>query len=255
MKALILAAGYATRLYPLTENMPKPLLKIAGRPIINYIVDKLEKINGVDEVFIVTNAKFFSCFKKWAKEIDFKIKVTIVNDGTKSEKSRIGAIGDINLVIKKEHINDDLLILGGDNLFTWGLGDFVDYALDKKPALTVGLYDMKNKAAASRYGVAGINRGRRIINFEEKPSLPKSRLVAMCLYYFPKEKLSLTGEYLRGIKNLCKNDATGNYISWLYDKEPVYGFVFKGHWYDIGHVDAYKTADTVFTQFLNKGKG
>lgn len=254
MKALILAAGYATRLYPLTENMPKPLLKIAGRPMIDYIVDKLKEINEVDEIFIVTNAKFFNHFKKWAREINFDGKIKIINDGTKSEDSRIGAIGDINLVIKRERIKDDLLIVGGDNLFTWGLGDFVSYALGKKPALTVGLYDVKNKAAASRYGVAGINRDRRIINFEEKPSLPKSRLAAMCLYYFPREKLSLTGEYLRGIKNLCKNDATGNYIRWLYAKEPVYGFVFRGRWYDIGHVDAYKTADKVFTQFLNKGK-
>lgn len=252
MKALILAAGYATRLYPLTKDTPKPLLKIAGRPIINYIVEKLEKIRSVNEIFIVTNAKFFPSFKRWLKDSRFKKRIRIVNDGTKSQGSRMGAIGDINFAVKKERIKDNLLVLGGDNLFTWDLKDFIKCAFGNRPSLTVGLFDIRDKKAASRYGVAQIDRNRRIISFKEKPNSPKSTLVAMCLYFFPCQKISLASDYLKGIRNLRRNDATGNYISWLYNKEAVYSFVFRGHWYDIGQVDAYKMADEVYTRLLNK---
>ena len=254
MKALILAAGYATRLYPLTKETPKPLLKIAGRPIINYLVDKLKDIGGIDKIFVVTNAKFFSHFRNWAAQANFKNKLKIINDGTKSEKTRLGAIGDINLAIKKKRINDDLLVLGGDNLFTGGLGGFIKKALENKPALTIGLFDINDKKAAARYGVAEIDRNKRVVSFKEKPSMPRSTLAAMCLYYLPKEKLGLTNEYLYGNRNLHRNDATGNYISWLYKKQPIYGFVFRGRWYDIGHVDAYKMADRVFTQALKRDR-
>lgn len=257
MKALILAAGYATRLYPLTENMPKPLLKVAGRPIINYIIDKLEEIDSLDKIFIVTNDKFFSHFKNWLKDFRFnkktskgRLRIRIVNDDTKSEDSRIGAIGDISLVIEKEKIRDDLLIIGGDNLFTRGLKDFIKKAQGNKPALTIGLFDVHNSQAASRYGVVEMDKKKCIISFSEKPALAKSTLVAMCLYYYPQEKLGLTAEYLKGARGQGKKDATGNYIDWLYKKERVYSFVFRGHWYDIGHIDAYKRADEIFTRLL-----
>lgn len=252
MKALILAAGYATRMYPLTKNMPKPLLKIAGRPIIDYLIDKLEAVEAVSGIFVVTNGKFLSHFKNWAKNAKFKKKIKIVSDGTKSEESRIGAIGDINLAVKNERVKDDLLVLGGDNLFTAGLENFTKCALDNKPALTIGLFDVRDVKVAKRYGIAKIDGNRQIIGFQEKPIFPRATLAAMCLYYFPKEKLRLTGDYLGRGGNLKRKDATGNFINWLRKKEPVYGFVFKGQWYDIGHIDAYKMADRVWTRGLGK---
>ncbi|HDZ77484.1 MAG TPA: nucleotidyltransferase family protein [Candidatus Omnitrophica bacterium] len=257
VKALILAAGYATRLYPLTQNTPKPLLKVAGRPIINYLIDSLEEIEKIDEIFIVTNDKFFGNFKDWAKNIKFSKKrkksnprIKIINDGTKEESARIGAVGDIDFVIQKEKIRDDLLILGGDNLFTWRLNDFLKSALKNKPSLLIGLHNIGNKSLASKYGVVKIDKNSRVANFCEKPKIPESTLVAMCLYYMPREKLGLTAEYLKKAKSLRKNDATGNYIDWLYKKEPVFVYVFRGHWYDIGDIDSYKKADEIFTRFL-----
>lgn len=252
MKALILAAGYATRLYPLTKNTPKPLLKVAGRPIIDYIIDKLETIDELDMVFVVTNDKFFGHFKDWSKNTHFKKKIAIVNDGTKTDESRLGAVGDINLVIKNERIKDDLLVIGGDNLIAESFARFLGYAFSNKPAVTIGLYDINDKYAASKYGVVGIDNKNRIVSFLEKPKSPKSTLIAMCLYYIPKDKLSLTDEYLRKSKGLGKKDATGNYIDWLHRKETAYGFVFKGYWYDIGHIDSYKEADEIFTRFLQR---
>lgn len=258
MKALILAAGYATRLYPLTQHMPKPLLKVAGKPIINYLIDSLEELKEIDEVFIVTNDKFFGNFKDWVKNIKFnkrpikfKPRIKIINDGTKEETARIGAVGDIDFVIQKEKIRDDLLILGGDNLFTWRLNDFLKSALKNKPSLSIGLHNIGNKSLASKYGVVKIDKDRRIANFYEKPKIPDSTLVAMCLYYIPRQKIGLTAEYLKKAGSLRKNDATGNYIRWLYKKEPVFAYVFRGHWYDIGDIDSYKKADEVFTRFLN----
>ena len=140
--------------------------------------------------------------------------------------------------------------MGGDNLFTWNLANFVTSAQKNKPSVTLGLFDVGDKNIASRYGVVEIDSKKRIVNFQEKPAKAKSTLVAMCLYYFPQDKLGLPQEYLKRTKNWGKRDATGNYIDWLRKRGEVYSFVFKGHWYDVGHIDAYKRADEVFTRLL-----
>ncbi|MDD5109123.1 MAG: nucleotidyltransferase family protein [Candidatus Omnitrophica bacterium] len=232
MKALILAAGYATRLYPLTREYPKPLLEVRGRPIIKYILDKLSKVFAIDEIYIVTNSKFIDVFDVWIKSVKSPKKITLVDDLTKSNHDRLGAIGDINFVIKKLKIRDDLLVVGGDNLFNGPLKGFLNFSRRKNSAVSIGLYKLKEKNDASRYGVVKLDIGKKVISFEEKPKKPQSLLVAMCLYYMPKDCLGLIKEYIQNRK--IKADATGSYIAWLKDRIDVYGYVFGGSWFDIG---------------------
>lgn len=243
MKALILAAGYATRLYPLTKEYPKPLLKVGRKLLIDYIVDKLEALEACDEIIVVTNSKFISFFRRWAKKLKIKKRLTLVDDLTKGLNDRRGAIGDTYFAVKKIKIRDGLLIIGGDNLFDSRLDKFLEFSTAKVNAPVIGAYDIKNRRKADKYGVIRMNREKRIIDFKEKPAKPQSSLIAMCLYYFPADKIGLIGEYMRKSK---KHDATGFYIDWLRRKEPVYGFVFGGRWYDIGDPKVYNEAQKRF---------
>jgi glucose-1-phosphate thymidylyltransferase len=244
MKALILAAGYATRLYPLTKEFPKPLLMVQGRPIIDYIIDKLEAINEVDEIIVVTNTKFISRFRKWADESQNSRRISLVDDLTKDLKSRRGAVGDMYFAIVKKRLNDNLLVIGGDNLFGGDLEDFLSFAKSNRAHPVIGVYDIKDKLEARKYGVVKLNRKKQLVYFAEKPTDPQSTLVAMCLYYFPKEKLGLVKEYARA--HVGGHDATGFYIDWLRKKVPVYGFIFSGRWYDIGDHKFYNEAKKSF---------
>ena len=237
MKAIILAAGYAVRLYPLTKEYPKPLLCIGKRPIINYIIDQLEKIEEIDEIFVVTNSKFISRFRKWRKEFHWGKKISLLDDLTKSPDDRLGAIGDMNFAIEKKRLNDDVLVIGGDNLFDGNLSDFLFFAKTHKSKPVIGAFDIKILGEAKKYGVIKLDKENKVIDFKEKPESPRTTLVAMCVYFFPKAKLGLIQQYLK--KNANKRDATGFYIDWLRKKEPVYGFIFARRWFDIGQRKVY----------------
>ena len=180
----------------------------------------------------MTNSKFIGKFEEWKSGVKESKKITLVDDLTKSNVDRLGAMGDINFVLDKKHIKDDLLIVGGDNLFSGSLKGFIDFALKKNPDVTIGVYELKNIKDASKYGVVRINKKNRVIEFQEKPSNPRSPLVAMCLYFIPARQFDSINDYMKIRKG--KSDATGKYIDWLKDKEDVYSFVFKGSWYDIG---------------------
>jgi len=245
MKVLILAAGYATRLYPLTLNKAKPLLTIGGKPILEYIFDNIKNVDDLREVYIVTNSKFAKDFSSWASKYKFHKPVKVIDDGTTSDSDRLGAIGDMLFIINQAKIDDDLMVIAGDNLFNFELEPFVEFARKKNKAC-VGVHDLANKSLLSRYGVLSLDENGKVIEFQEKPAVPKSSLISMGLYYFPKGKLSLIGEY---IKSGQKPDQPGNYISWLSKKEDVYGFVFKVDWYDIGDPVSLKEA----TQKFEKG--
>ena len=232
MKVLILAAGYATRLYPLTRKYPKPLLEIKGRPIINYIIDKISSVREINEIYIVTNSKFIGAFRQWAKTIKSAKKITLVDDLTRNNRDRLGSIGDIDFLITRKKIKDDLLVVGGDNLFSGSLKGFLVSAKKNIPDVSIGIYRLKQKKDASRYGVVKLDTRKKVIAFQEKPRQPQSSLVAMCLYFIPKACLGLVKEYIRASKN--KIDAAGGYIAWLKDRANVYGYVFDGFWFDIG---------------------
>ena len=246
MKVLILAAGYGTRLYPLVQDTAKPLLKVADKPLIDYTLDKLQKFSGLSQVLVVTNDKFFKIFKDWAEaHKKYPIGIKVVNDGTKTPEERLGSIGDIHYVIQQEHIADDLLVVGGDNLFDYFLDDYIAFARQVSPRVTIGLYDIEDKKKAKIYGVVCVDGQNRITSFEEKPVSPKSSLIGMCLYYFPKKSLGLISDYLRETQ---KADKAGDYINWLYQREDVYGFKFQGKWFDIGSIESLEEAQKEFAK-------
>lgn len=238
MKTLILCAGYATRLYPLTLNQPKHLLPIAGKPMLQYIIDELEKIEEIDEIYLVTNQKFFSVFDDWVKKLKIKKKIHVFNDGTLSDDTKLGAIGDMDFVINEAKIDDDLLVIAGDNLFKLNLRDFINFFKEKGTAIAV--YDVKNKELMKKYGEVKLDSDKRLIHFQEKPQEPQTTLAAIGMYLFPKNQLGIIKQYLSE-KN--SPDQPGKYIQWLYQRQPVYGFVFTEGWYDIGDIDQYHQAD------------
>lgn len=246
MKALILAAGYATRLYPLTKEYPKPLLPVAQRPIADYIAEKIYKTKKIKEIIVITNERFYKNFVLWSsdisKNIDMPIKV--LRDGTKTEKDRLGAIGDINFALTEASVNEDVLVVAGDNLFEDDLSGFLEFALSKSPQITIGVYDIKEKEKASKYGVIKLDGKSKITDFAEKPQNPQSSLVATCLYYIPALALSFFRDYLKDSSN--EHDAAGSFIGWLSKREAVFGFVFSKRWYDIGDPGSYQEADKVF---------
>lgn len=241
MKVLLLAAGYATRLYPLTLNTPKPLLKVAGRAVLERIFDLIEPLEEVDEVFIVTNEKFCRNFEDWKQNFKSSKKINIISDHTSSNETRLGATGDIEFVIKKKGIKDDLLVLAGDNLFKARVSSFIESCALKRPSITIGLYDIKDLILAKNYGIVSIDKNNRIIDFKEKPANPASTLAAMCLYFFPRERLDIVKQYLE-MDNA--KDAPGYFLEWLYKKEAVFGYVFKDNkWFDIGDKKSLEEAD------------
>ncbi len=248
MKALILAAGYATRLYPYTKNFPKPLLEVNHKPIIEYLVEKLENLESLSEIIVVTNGRFFPFFEKWKNNLDSGKKIRIINDLTETPQDRLGAIGDMNFVFSKLGFNDDYLVLGGDNFFQEPLSQFMRQAGKNIGSVTIGVCDVRKKSQASKYGVVVLDKKRRIVKFWEKPAKPQSSLVAMCLYYFPRSQVGLLKEYLSDPGH--QSDAAGAYIGWLTEHKNVNAVVFKNYWVDIGSINNYKNVNR-----LTKTKG
>jgi glucose-1-phosphate thymidylyltransferase len=238
MKVLILAGGYGTRLASIAKDTPKPLIPVGERPLLDYVVDKLQDISSLTEIVVVSNNKFTPHFQQWASS-RHGIPIRVVNDGTNTPEERLGSVGDIRFVWQREASLDDWLIIGGDNLFDQNLSFFMDFAFHKSPAITIGAYDIKDIAAATKFGVVGVDKDNKVNCFQEKPKDPVSSLVAMCVYYFPKQTLVYLDEYLSVSQAV---DAAGSYIQWLSEKKNVYGFQFSGKWYDIGSIESLEEA-------------
>ena len=232
------------RLAAIAKDTPKPLLNVAGKPLIDYTVDKLKSIAGISETVVVTNNKFYDHFCRWAKAHG-NMKIRIVNDGTNVNEERLGSVGDIRFVWEKEAGPDDWLVVGGDNIFDQDFNEFLSFAKNKTPAVTIGLYDIRNIAEAAKFGVCALDRNNKATAFVEKSPNPPSSLVSMCLYYFPKATLGYMEAYHKESKAL---DAAGSYIKWLVEKKNVYGFQFTGKWYDIGSVESLQEAQERFKQ-------
>jgi glucose-1-phosphate thymidylyltransferase len=259
MNALILAAGYATRLYPLTLNKAKPLLEVGRKPIIEWLFDNLASVPALQTAYIVTNDKFANDFQNWATAYQGRrasakgqsnasaartSDIKIINDGSKSDDDKLGAIGDINLVLTRENlIDDDLIVIAGDNLFQQPLGDFVNAA--KRSQATVAVHDVGNLEAMKKYGTVTVDTNGVITNFEEKPEKPKSTLAAVALYYYSHEVLPLFTTYLAAGNN---PDQPGLFLQWLYTRKPVNTFEIKGRWLDIGSKETLENADKVFAK-------
>lgn len=221
MKALILAAGYATRLRPLTDSIAKPLLPVAGRPMVDWILDRIAETSA-DEIHLVTNARFAGDFERWAQDKN----VHVHNDGTTSNDDRLGAIGDIEFV----GLGDDLLVIASDNLFDYSLADYESYWRQKNGSC-IAVYDVGDRELAKKYGIVDVDEHDRVTNFVEKPADPPTTLCATATYLYRRDHAALVSTYLAEGN---PPDQPGNFVAWLHKRVPVYAYRFPGEWYDIG---------------------
>jgi glucose-1-phosphate thymidylyltransferase len=235
MRAVILAAGYATRLAPLTDSIAKQLLPVGGRPMLDWVCDRVEEVS--DDIHLVTNSRFAEDFRRWSSA---RGGVTVHDDGTTSNEDRLGAIGDMAFVLERTGLDDDLLVIAGDNLFDFGLQGFEAFWELKGVASAVAVYDCGDLELATHYGVVELDEDDRLAGFEEKPSEPASTLVATATYLYHRDHLPLVTRYLAEGN---PPDQPGRLIAWLWHREPVYGYAFEGEWYDIGSPEQLLEAD------------
>lgn len=244
MKAIILAAGYATRLRPLTENMAKPLLPVGGRPMIDYIYDKIAEVGEVDAVHVVTNHKFAESFEQWAASHSDRLSIQVHDDGTLSNEDRLGAIGDIRFTVERAGLQgDDLLIIAGDNLFEFSLDEYVAFWREKSttgPASCIALYECPDMELVKQYSIVELDEQERVTSFVEKPQNPTTNTVGIATYIYHRELVSLIDQYLAEGNS---PDQPGKYIAWLHTRVPVYGYRFAGEWLDIGNREQLLHAD------------
>ncbi len=245
MKAIILAAGYATRLYPLTLTQPKPLLPVAGKPMIEYVLDNLAPIPGLEQVYVVTNAKFADQFNQWAARYrTAALKLTILNDGSTDDSNKLGAIGDMHFVISSQNLNDDLIVVAGDNLFSEKLDGFGRFARGKNSPV-VGVYDVGDLERVKKYNSIRLGPDGRIVYFVEKPNNPTDTISAIALYFYPRHVLPLIRQYVTEGNN---PDQPGLLVQWLYPRVPFYTWRVPGIWYDIGSKETLEEANRIFAQ-------
>lgn len=247
MKLIILAAGYATRLYPLTLNQPKPLLPVAGKPMLEHVLDNIATVRAIDQAYVVTNAKFAGHFEKWAegyRRPNLHFGFTIVNDHSTDDTNKLGAIGDLHLVMTKHEIDDDIIVVGGDNLFSNDLAAFGEFC-GRMNAPVTAVYDVGDLEEIKKYNAIEIDENDRITYFEEKPKVPKSTLTGIALYYYPKSALGLMGQYIAEGNN---PDQPGRLVQWLYPRVPFYTWKVPGLWFDIGSIETLEEANRVFAE-------
>jgi glucose-1-phosphate thymidylyltransferase len=237
--AVVLAGGFAKRMWPLTRDKPKHLLPVAGKPMLNYILAKLEPLSKVDQVLISTNAAFERQFREYLNTIETKKNVSLFIENSRKEEEKLGSVGALSHLIKKCGVNDELLVFGGDNIFSFNIEDFVNFFRLKK-ANIVALFDLKSISKARFYGVVKIDSDCRIVDFQEKPAEPKTTLVSTACYAFTRDGVRNLHRYL---DEGNEPDKMGHFIEWLYKNDKVYGYVFKGVWFDIGSFESYHEAN------------
>lgn len=231
MKCLILAAGYATRLYPLTENFPKPLLKVGDKTILDWLIDDISKSGLVDEFVVISNHKFAPIFEEWARP-----GITVVDDGTSTNETRLGAVKDIQYAIDTLGLDDDMLVIAGDNVLDFSLNRFVEYAKEKDASCIMRYFEPVEQKLHKSANVV-IDETDRILSMEEKPEHPKSNWCCPPFYFYKKEDARRVKE---GIEAGCGVDAPGSFIAWLSTISPVYAMEMPGKRYDIGNLESYK---------------
>lgn len=232
MTGIILAAGYATRMYPLTLNFPKPLLEVGGKKIIDHLLEDGER-SGIERFIVVSNHKFISLFREWAEG---KENVMVLDDGSVDNEHRIGAVKDIEFAIEKAGINDDTLILAGDNVLDFSLSSFIEYGKAKGTSCIMR-HRESDKARLRKTGVVVIDQSDLVLSMEEKPKEPKSEWAVPPFYYYVKEDLPLIKE---GIDNGCGTDAPGSFVSYLAERRPVHAFLMPGKRFDVGSIEGYE---------------
>jgi glucose-1-phosphate thymidylyltransferase len=246
LKLIILAAGYATRLYPLTLDKPKPLLEVAGKPMIEHVLASLGSVPQIDGIYVVTNAKFASHFERWAEDYAARtrgVPIRVINDGTTDDSNKLGAIGDLHLVLTRESVEDDVIVVAGDNLFDSSLEGFVQFC-QQRGTPAVGVYDVGDLEEIKKYNNIGTDAEGRITSFEEKPAQPVSTVTAIALYFYPQSTLPLIRQYIEEGNNA---DQPGRLVQWMYTRTPFHTWKVPGTWYDIGSKETLAEADRVFS--------
>lgn len=234
MKCLILAAGYATRLYPLTENFPKPLLEVGGKTILDWLVDDIDSLGVVDQFVVISNHKFAFHFANWA--FRKKQRITVVDDGTTSNETRLGAVKDIQFSIRKLGLDDDLLVIAGDNVLDFSLTKFVRYAMEKKTSCIMRYFE-SSEQKLRKCGVVELDENDRVLSMEEKPAAPKSHWCCPPFYYYTREDAR---QVQAGIDAGCGVDAPGSFVAWLASRSPVHAMEMPGSRYDVGNLESYQ---------------
>ena len=234
MKCLILAAGYATRLYPLTKNFPKPLLEVGGKAILDWLIDDIDTLGVIDEYVVISNHKFADIFTEWANAK--KQKVTVVDDGTSTNETRLGAVCDIKYAVDECNIDDDCIVIAGDNLLDFSLTPLIEYAKGKGASAIMRYYEADEKRL-TKCGVVDIDGDDRILSMEEKPERPKSHWCCPPFYYYTARDLRRIEE---GIGAGCGVDAPGSFVAWLSGRSAVYAMEMPGSRYDIGNLESYE---------------
>jgi glucose-1-phosphate thymidylyltransferase len=239
--AVLLAAGYGTRLYPLTNDTPKALLTLDGRTtLMDAIADDLVHVPDLDRVVMVSNHRFAGQFQQWAaRRGQSRARFEVIDDGTETNETRLGAIRDLLLGLDRLASSEDVLVMGTDNLFSWPVADFVRAAQGHRPSATVAVHEVATLDEASRMGVIRTDARGRIVELLEKPKQPPTRLVSLAVYYFPAAMHRRFREFLDGGGN---PDAPGFFLEWLVKVEPVSTFVSRGQWLDIGSHESYEQA-------------
>jgi glucose-1-phosphate thymidylyltransferase len=231
----------------LTLTQPKPLLPVAGKPMIEYVIDNLAPIGGMDRVYVVTNAKFAGHFQSWSERYrasGSKLDFTIVNDQSTDDSNKLGAIGDMHLVLTREKVDDDLIVVAGDNLFSQSLEGFGEVCRQKK-APVLAVYDVGSLEEIKKYNSISLDATGKITFFEEKPKAPTSTLTGIALYYYPRNVLPMIHQYIAEKNN---PDQPGRLVQWMYQRTPVYTWRVPGIWFDIGSKESLEEANLIFAK-------
>lgn len=243
MKCILLCAGYATRLYPLTKNFPKALLEVnSGKSILDYILNEVNAIDEIDEIYLITNHVFYGYFQEWATHTICNKKIVVIDDYTSSNDDRLGAIGDIQYTIQHQNINDDLMVIAGDNLFDYSLRDVVSYFYQKNAPIVCGK-EINDVELLKRLAVAKVNDSGKIVNLVEKPENPEGNVAVYATYLYPK---NIIKEIERYLNDGNKPDAPGFFVEYLYKKVPVYVYRFNGNCFDVGTLEALEEVKTLY---------
>lgn len=242
MKSIFLAAGYATRLYPITENFPKPLLPVDEKPILNWLLDDVDSMDEITEHIVVSNHKFLPFFQKWKEQLHYSKSIRILDDGTVDNKKRLGAVRDILLAVESCNIQEDVLIIAGDNLVDFSFRDFVKYAKEKGTSCVM-CHEENDMQKQQKTAIITQNAQNVITSFEEKPKEPKGNLAVPPFYYYRREDLKLVKE---AIKSGCNVDAPGSLAAWMSKKTQMHAWVMKGKRYDIGDMSGYEYVQKVW---------
>lgn len=245
MKCMILCADNVVSFAPLEDHIPKALLEIEqGKSLLHYIVEKVNELDEIDEIYLVTNDRFFGVLKNWATKLNNQKPIEVINDHIMNDDERLGAIGDIGYALNFKNVYDDILIILGDNLFDFQLRKAVDFFYDKQAPVVGGQYEFDSEML-TKLGVIEIDEWNKIIRFEEKPHVPKGTIKSLGIYIYPKHVISILKQYLEEGNRI---EAPGYFLDYLYQREPVYVFPFEGNWFDVGTWEALQEVRNFYRQ-------